>query len=511
MTVFYTINGTYQYKTKTLLLPGESVKKQIFIFVMVLVAIFGIALKKKNKRTKRTSQKVKATKKITIHKDTLKHFFTTKHPFVSHTPKLKKTSPKLVGPYANSAIAPPPKSIYSGPLFQLRHDYPHTAKRTVGVHPWRTAIKNGKITQSNAKAYVEALKRYISKDMRKILFNYKNWKPKSEPWWESIWLGQVREPIHGLYVGSGFPAGTLDGQNIDITTYVFTMYDKIAAPALGHIWNKSPYYPNITNPGAQTPEGGIVIKFAFQTACGSDWPAMKGAAMWQAYAPLNPSNGSGQKNTSCPNNGSKGKNGPALTNLYLMQFDIIVKDSVSAPKTGWVFSTLVYDKDAPGKDAWDKMVVLGATWGNRSLQDNWVNQKTPKYARSTLGWQGRLSGPNDGAVAAPAWYKKNGKFIYNKKVATVGCLGCHSAAQYQMKSFLLPTTTYPPTTIKGGLVIWEPGSKEWMKWFTDRLGTVPMDPGKGQVGLDFDMVTSFKAIPAWQRYCKQYQLPCYRK
>ena len=46
-----------------------------------------------------------------------------------------------------------------------------------------------------------------------------------------------------------------------------------------------------------------------------------------------------------------------------MQFDIIVKDSVAAPKTGWVFSTLVYDLNAPG-DAWDKMVPLGAQWGN---------------------------------------------------------------------------------------------------------------------------------------------------
>jgi hypothetical protein len=44
---------------------------------------------------------------------------------------------------------------------------------------------------------------------------------------------------------------------------------------------------------------------------------------------------------------------------YVMQFDIIGKDTIAAPKTGWVFATLVYDARAKGNDAWDKMVSLG--------------------------------------------------------------------------------------------------------------------------------------------------------
>ena len=35
---------------------------------------------------------------------------------------------------------------------------------------------------------------------------------------------------------------------------------------------------------------------------------------------------------------------PTLGTGYLMQVDIVVKDTQSAPQTGWVFTTLVYDR-----------------------------------------------------------------------------------------------------------------------------------------------------------------------
>ncbi|VAW74747.1 hypothetical protein MNBD_GAMMA12-1, partial [hydrothermal vent metagenome] len=266
---------------------------------------------------------------------------------------------------------------------------------------------------------------------------------------------------------------------------------------------------------------------------GKDWAPMQNAVRWQIYAPLNVSNGSGNSAKSrCKNNGSNGNSStPVITNLYFMQFDIIVKDSVAAPETGWVFSTLVYDRNAPGKDAWEKMIPLGATWGNNPkiinlkpsaltppvkvslrLTQNWINPKAPQYSKSTLGWDGRLSGPNDGAVVNPAWtgvnYKHNG-------IASVGCLGCHSSAQYPMTSFLLPNVSYPPTTqappLSGdasaaALVLPVPGSKLWMQWFQSRNGYTAMGPkissGTMPVALDYDMVTAFKAIPMWQAAVK---------
>jgi hypothetical protein len=450
-------------------------------------------------------------------------------PFVTSAAMEFDASNVSIEPFINSALSPPPESQYNGNLFQLRHDYP-SKLLSQKEYPWKKVTNNGPITQSNSLAYVEALKQYVSDDMRKLLFNYSKWDWQNEPWWQSVWLGTERDPIHGVYVGSGFPAGTLAGQKLDLTTYVFTLYDQRAAVTLNNIWGttrQQAYNPNLTNPGAQFAEGSVIIKFAFVTPCGRDWKPMKKAAKWQIYFPLNESNGSGNDPKSrCPNNGSNGTNtSPTMTNVYLMQFDIIVKDSQAAPETGWVFSTLIYDKDAPGKDAWNKMIPLGATWGNNpdvinvsdsaltapvtindNLTENWINKKVPEYALSTLGWDGRLSGPNDGAVVNPAWA---GSHYYPEGLASVGCLGCHSSAQYQFESFLLPTTTNPGNPIAApgassqeALVTYVPGSAGWMKWFQNRSGEKAMDPGRGQIGLDYDMVTAFKAIPLWQAAVK---------
>jgi hypothetical protein len=41
-----------------------------------------------------------------------------------------------------------------------------------------------------------------------------------------------------------------------------------------------------------------------------------------------------------------------------------MKDTKVASDTGWVFITWVYDPDAPGARPWDRLVPVGAMWGN---------------------------------------------------------------------------------------------------------------------------------------------------
>ena len=209
---------------------------------------------------------------------------------------------------------------------------------------------------------------------------------------------------------------------------------------------------------------------------------------------------------------------------YVAQFDIIVKDTQSSPKTGWVFMTLVYDSNAPGKDPWDKMIPLGVQWGNdpeatkagMPLKENWNNPMAPKYSTQTLGWGGRLSGPNDGGRNDIV---VDGKPMPNEPDS--GCMSCHSTSEWsvaksRMMSFLLPSiaTDSPPyfqTCNKDGKVDPNgtyicspaPGSKAWMKWFQDRPGNVAMDPGS--FATDYDEVFSFKSLPLW---CKATQPQC---
>lgn len=114
-------------------------------------------------------------------------------------------------------------------------------------------------------------------------------------------------------------------------------YDKTAAVTLNNIWGGSAMEPTLTPLSTQFAEGSVIVKAAFITAGPNEWPMMKDTLAWPAYisVPLAP------KGT-LPD--------PKLAQLYLMQFDIIVKDSVAAPKTGWVFSTLVYDARVASPD-----------------------------------------------------------------------------------------------------------------------------------------------------------------
>jgi hypothetical protein len=83
-----------------------------------------------------------------------------------------------------------------------------------------------------------------------------------------------------------------------------------------------------------------------------------------------------------------------------------------------------------------------------------------------------------------------------------------STLRHRMDSFLLPSFSQaaPPGCQLCGddgkpnpngqnICSPAPASVAWMKWFTNRLGTQPMD--KGSVAMDFDEVFSFKSLPMW--------------
>lgn len=408
----------------------------------------------------------------------------------------------------NNGLIPTP-SQYKGPLFKLSHNWPTSALPPLNPAPWSKAIGGGKITVQNAATYVAALKEYVGPVARKLLLD-PNFDAAAAHWYSEPWLGSIRESIHGTYAAGTFGPGIFPGTGLKTTfdTHVLTYYDERAAYTLHKVWGTDALDPAIKTANFQFPEGSVVVKAAIFVSDDPKiqtnwWPVTNGAAMWPLFL-------------SIPAQATK-PNPTTVVNGYVMQFDIIVKDSVSAPQTGWVFSTLVYDVSAGGADPWDKMVPLGAMWGNDPesnsalkspppLKENWINRKAPLYSTQTLGWGGRLSGPNDGA--------RNdiqvGKTVM-KNFPDSSCMSCHSPAEWQpqqhkMMSFLLPSYPNPNPgppfkTCPDGkpsdpyICSPAPGSAEWFRWFQSRPGTEPQDAGS--VATDFDMVFAFKTLPMW--------------
>ena len=393
---------------------------------------------------------------------------------------------------------------YSGPLFALSTAWPTKEPAPLEDPPWRKAIGGGLITVANAPAYAAALKEEVAKNARVLLMDYKNWDAAEAGWYNEPWLGGLREAIHGTYLAGEFGPSVFPDTGLRTTfnTHVLTYYDARAAYTLYNFWGEAATAPTLQTQNAQFVDGAIAVKAAVFASTDKKmprdwWDAMKGAQEWPLYIPV------GDAKT------------PSVWPGYVAQFDIIVKDVKSAPKTGWVFMTLVYDADAPG-DFWDKMVPLGAQWGNDPqatkpgdpLIENWNNPAAPKYSKQTLGWGDRLTGPNDGGRNDIA---VNGVVMKNEPDSS--CMSCHSTAQWniqqhRMTSFLLPSfeTPNPPgfelcgddgkPNPKGqNICSPAPASPEWMKWFTNRLGDQPMD--QGSFATDFDEVFSFKSLPIW--------------
>jgi hypothetical protein len=424
-------------------------------------------------------------------------------PFTAMTESFVPKEPFLTN---NGQI--PPAAQYKGPLFQLSHNWPAQPSPPISNPPWSKAIGGGLINKTNAAAYVAALKEYVSANARQLL-NYQNWDAAKARWYNEPWLGSIRESIHGTYAAGQFGPEIFPGTGLTATfdTHVLTYYDERAAHTLYKLWKADAMNPEIKTANFQFDEGSVVVKAAMFVSDDPKkqtdwWSVTKGAAEWPLYLSI-PSS-------------AKPVPPPAVLNSYVMQFDIIVKDSVAAPKTGWVFSTLVYDANAAG-DAWDKMVPLGAMWGNDPdvnsemvppppLNETWINPQAPQYSTQTLGWGGRLSGPNDGArndIQVGTTVLKN--------APDSSCMSCHSPAEWQpaqhkMLSFLLPSYPNPnpgPPPFQlcpgGNICSPAPGSADWFRWFQNRDGTQPFDPNTGSLATDFDMVFAFKTLPTWWR------------
>ena len=232
-------------------------------------------------------------------------------------------------PFQNNNGVLPPPGVYRGPLFRLNHAWPTRPPGPPHDAPWQAAIHDGRITPQNAAAYAAALKAAVAANGRALIMHYRTWDAAKAGWYNEPWLGSLREPIHGTYPAGEFGPGIFPGTGLraQFNTHVLTYYDARAAASLSRFWGASAMHPALNTQSAQFAEGSIIVKAAIFASEDPAhplgwWDAMNGAQVWDLFVDPTGQGGS-----------------PRLWKGYVAQFDIIVKDSQSAPDTGWVFMT----------------------------------------------------------------------------------------------------------------------------------------------------------------------------
>ncbi|MDK1373215.1 MULTISPECIES: hypothetical protein [unclassified Sinorhizobium] len=406
-------------------------------------------------------------------------------------------------PYASNNGLYPQESEWSGPYRSLNYNYPETTD-----NKWFTVAPRAPLNIQNASDYVAKLKAHLEPNMRAMIDAPDTWDPAANGWYGMIWQGagttgpngvtdpeSGQEAILGSFSGQIITKETFQdfGLTVNLQNHTVIYYDALSATMLRKLWD-DPFKPN--RKAVSFPEGGMVVKAAAVTPTPQQWPVVEDSAIWNVYRPTVESLQGPDYN---PYTNAKA----VVVPLRVLQFDIIVKDTIASPQTGWVFVTYVYDKDAPGATTWDKLVPLGAMWGNDPafarepngtdpkggpLQETWINQKAPAYAISSLGWGGRLSGPIDVS-------ERHNVLLTNGNLVPVqpasSCLSCHGTAQFPFVANLYPSPNKAFPREGTLFPMYPPGSEMWARWFQNRPGSKPQNDNENAVALDYDMLIMF--------------------
>jgi hypothetical protein len=287
-----------------------------------------------------------------------------------------------------------PPAGWAGPVFHLRQDYP-SAPPAAEVYPWKAVN-----FRTRPLEYLNRVREYAFAGNTAVDFDPA--RNALRAWYHAPWMhagNNGREFIHGLTKERGSRKGELDPNqdsngNQPWENWAVSVYNAAGGHVIGQVW-RDPQHPDPA--AARFPDGTLAVKLLFTQAPVSQVPYLQGSIEWLA------------------DTGRVTRGGSAPEVLRLLQMDVAVRDSRANASTGWVFGTYVYDAQAPGASAWERMVPLGLMWGNDPtrlaagsvLKQTWINPAVRTFQH--LGQGGRLNGPVDNPASS--------------------CLSCHARAQ----------------------------------------------------------------------------------
>ncbi|MBU2019097.1 MAG: hypothetical protein KJ941_05575 [Bacteroidetes bacterium] len=430
----------------------------------------------------------------------------------SQMKKIEETKVEF-DPFANHNGDIPDKTEYNGPLYKANFDYPKELPK-INSSTWDKIADGKKLTLKNAGAYMEAIHDFVAKEMSIMVNEPKRWINSEEKknWYNMAWAGQHfsktgwdgAEPISGTLTGQVLRKEVFKeyGYNGPMQNHVTVYYNNVAAHTLHKLWKeKDPngFYPTYTTEAAQFAQNSIIIKAAATDVTPEQWPVLKGTSQLQVYRPI----------VYGPNKTEKSK----LQTLNWIQFDIIIKDTIAAPETGWVFATYIYDASSKGKTTFDRLTLQGVMWGmdteindgTSELTETFLNPKAPQYGMANIGFGNRLSGPIDVAKVGGehADGKINKVFVLNEKSEPEGgvtydmyrassCLSCHSTASYPHQNNFYAS---PKFKLVYTDTVFHSKSEGWKTYNTNRPGNKLMPSVSGNnrayMALDYDLFLFF--------------------
>lgn len=429
----------------------------------------------------------------------------------------------LFNPYASHFGEVPSKSVYDGPIYKGNFDYP-SEKPAAALMPWTASLNGEKLNQKNAKRYMELLREHVQTDMRIMVNEPAKWidSENKKNWFNMAWAGQKfkrtgwegADPLSGTLTGQVLNKEVFSEYGFDgaMQNHVTVYYDKVAAYSLYKLWKEkdpSGYYPSYSTEAAQFEQNAIVIKAAATDVSPDTWDVLKGTSQLPVYRPI----------VHGPN---ANPDSNVVQYLNWIQFDLIVKDTIAAPETGWVFATYIYDANSKGETTFDRLTLQGCMWGldpgqfdpEKPIEETYLNPDGPAFGMANIGYGNRLSGPID--VAKVGGEKPDGTvktvFVLNENNGVKGgvthatyrassCLSCHSTASYPYHNDFYPS---PMQRLVYTDTIFNPNSDGWALYNTNRAGDKIMPAASGNdvayMALDYDLFVFFALTNSGQMH-----------
>jgi hypothetical protein len=347
---------------------------------------------------------------------------------------------------------------YSGARFKLAQDFPQSMPAHV-TDPW---LQHDFTKPAGADAYMKAVFDYVADGMAAV-----DWRAENNTkrrWYHVPWMtagAHPREFLRGMTEERPVSGPELGlKKNVTIQNWAVGFYNDVGGFALGQIWKTEP--PDLTK--ADFPDGTVVAKILFSDVTAADF---EDGVDLLAGAP--------EVDVNLKVRGTKAQK--KIQKMRLMQMDVAIRDS-RATETGWVFGTFAYDKDAGGTDPWQRMKPVGLMWGNdptitqtQKPKQSLISTLAPAYAKTHVGFGGRLNGPVDNPVSS--------------------CLSCHSTAQSPNQAPM----TWTSSAFKGACDTY----KERMQWFRnlkpdDLFGEIESSDCSLKAGTSFPEKPGFESF-----------------